>query len=103
MKALRRRELLRAAKPRLQEFGDFGKGRVADHYGVEPLARRVKHQVHEGNQVALENLFPGMLHDGKTTMRVNGRTAKAGKMFAAADDAPDGRSEEHTSELQSPY
>ena len=78
MQLIGRRQFRRVAEPCLQKFRDFGKCRVADHDRMKPLAGAVKHQVHEGHKVALEDLFPTVCDDGQTPVRINLRAAETG-------------------------
>src|SRR5918911_2330362 len=86
--AFERRKLARAPEPRLQKFGNLRERAMTDHHRVQALARTMKHQVHEGHQVALENLIPGVSHHGQAAVRIDARSAESRKMFAASDDAP---------------
>ena len=88
MEALNGRRVARASEPRLQELRHVGEGGVADHHGAQALAGPVEHQVHEGHEVALENLLPGLRDDGQATVRVNLRAAESGEVFADGDDLP---------------
>ena len=80
------RRVARAAEPRLHELRHVGEGGVAHHHRVQTLARAVEHQVHEGHEVALENLLPRVRDDGQAAVRIHRRAAEAGEVFAAADD-----------------